>query len=417
MNPLLGVLILVLLGLIGARSTFSLSRAPLGPRLFITSGTHFIVLGMLLGSSGLALLTPGVLEQLYPFLALGLGWIGLLFGLQLDRRQLAQFPASFLMAAVVQAVLALFIFLAIGSAVLDATYGTGPQVRLLLLVAAATASVSTPSGIALIKRTYLVKGRLSTLIFFIASLDALVGIVALQIAYAFHHPDIFAGGAVALGGVEWFLMAVAAGIVFGVFFLWLTRPKPEREELALFLLGLVVFAAGTGLYLGISPIFVATAVGAIVANLSPSRRRVYTLLQAWERPVYVILLILAGALLQFSGWVILPLALLYLLLRAGSKVVGGYVATRLPGVREFAPPSTGTGLVPHGGISLAMAVSVPLTYGVLEQGGVPLGDIYFGTVVLGIMGSDLVGPFLTRDLLRRAGEISPRVEHDLARQS
>ncbi len=50
--------------------------------------------------------------------------------------------------------------------------------------AAATASVSTPAGIALISTNYLVRGKVRDLLFFVASLDALVGITALQVTYA-----------------------------------------------------------------------------------------------------------------------------------------------------------------------------------------------------------------------------------------
>ncbi|NIP83548.1 MAG: hypothetical protein GWM90_31710, partial [Gemmatimonadetes bacterium] len=94
MSPLVGVLVLVLLGLLGARFAFDPARAPLGPRLLLTTGAHFLLVGLLLGPI-LGFLTVEVVGQLEPLLALGLGWIGLLFGMQLDRDQLGQFPASY----------------------------------------------------------------------------------------------------------------------------------------------------------------------------------------------------------------------------------------------------------------------------------------------------------------------------------
>ncbi len=410
MNPLVGVLVLVLLGLLGARFSFAEPRGPLGARLFITTGTYFVFLGFLLGGHVFGLLTREVLGQLYPFLALGLGWIGLLFGLQLDRRQLRQFPGSYLVIAIGQAILTLVVFLAAGGALLRWLGVLEPEARVAVYAAAATACISTPAGVALVSRTFNVRGRLSQLLFFIASLDALVGIVALQVIYALHHPIALSGGVTRLDFLAWIAIAVAAGIVFGVFFLWLTRPKPDREELTLYLLGLVVFAAGSALYLGVSALFVAAVAGVIIANLSPSQRRVYTVLQNWEQPIYVILLVLAGALMQFPSWLIVPLALGYFLLRALGKLAAGWVALRLA-PRGLRPPSwTGLALVPQGGISLAMAVSITLTYGALELRGVPLVDVFFSTVVLGIVVSEVSGPLMTRALLRRAGEISPRAE-------
>jgi Kef-type K+ transport system membrane component KefB len=405
MNPLIGVLVLVLLGLLGARFSFNEARAPLGPRLLVSSGTHFIFLGFLLGSNVFGLLTARVLDQLYPFMALGLGWIGLLFGIQLDRRQLAFFPPVFLAVTLIQGIVAfaLFLFVALG---IGWSLANAPELEIALFAAAATACVSTPAGVAVISRSFLVRGPISRLTFFIASVDAVVGIAALQVAYALRHPS--ARGPAGPGGWEWIAVALAAGIVFGVFFLWLTRPKPSREELTLFLLGLVVFAAGAALYLGVSPLFVTMIAGAVIANMSPSRRRVFRILQMWEKPVYVILLILAGALLRFPTWLILPLAVGYIVLRMLAKFAGGWLAVRVTSHGFQPPASLGLGLVPQGGISLAMVISITLTYGALETAGIPLVDVLFSTVVLAVVASELIGPLLTRELFRRAGELAPR---------
>lgn len=410
MNPLIGVLVLVLLGLLGARLSFTTGRGVLGPRLLITTGTHFLFLGFLLGSHVLALLTRSLIDQLYPFLALGLGWIGLLFGLQLDRRQLRQFPTGFLVLAVCQGLATFLLFWGVGELVLAATPLDPDDARLGLLTAAATACVSTPVAIALLSDAYGVRGRLTQLLFFIASLDALVGILALQLTYALHHPGALRSAVIALGPGQWLLLSVVLGSAFGLLFLWLTRPQPEREELVLFLVGLVIFSAGAALYLGLAPLFVTALAGAVVANLSPIRQEVYLLLQAWEKPIYVILLILAGALLSFPSWIVLPLGAAYLLVRGLAKLTAGWIGSALVRLRFSPPRELGLALLPQGGISLAMAISATLTYPTLgvQEGG--FGDFVFATVVLGVVLSELVGPFVTRDVLRRAGELTPRTE-------
>ena len=411
MSPLVGVLILVLLGLLGARVAFDPARTPLGPRLLLATGSHFLLLGLLLGPL-LGLLTLDVIEQLQPFLALGLGWIGLLFGLQLDRRQLAQFPSTYMAFALLQAALTFALFWGIGLLSLRLTDTLSPGAGIALLAAAATAAVSTPAGVALISRTFRVQGKLVQLLFYVASLDALVGIFALQLTYAVYHPSTAA--VAGFGWGVWLGIALAAGVIFGVFFLWLTRPKPERDELTLFLLGLVVFEAGTALYLGVSPLFVAAITGMLIGNLSPSRRRVYSILQAWEKPIYVILLILAGALITVSSWVVLPLAAGYLVLRAAAKLAAGAVARAVVPLPFPVPAEAGLGLIPQGGISLAMALSATLTYGAIAGSGAAAIRIAFTTIVIAVAASELIGPFLTRDLLRKAGEITPRVETALA---
>lgn len=414
MSPLVGVLILVLLGLLGARFAFDPARAPLGPRLLLATGSHFVLIGVLLGPI-LGLLTYEVIGRLEPFMALGLGWIGLLFGLQLDRRQIRQFPPAFLVFTVLQAAIAFVVFSAVALVAFRLTGPRDPMGPAAVLAAAATAAVSTPAGVALISRTFRVKGPLTRLIFYVASLDAVVGIIALQLTYAVFHP--VSAAVAGFGWGVWMGIAVAAGVVFGVFFLWLTRPRPERDELTLFLLGLVMFEAGTALYLGISPLFVCMITGVVAANMSPSRRRAFSILQSWERPVYVVVLILAGALISFTDWVTIPLALGYAVLRAAAKYGGSAVSARLVPLPFDVPLGTGGGLIAQGGISLAMGLSATLTYGAVSGSAGAAVRVAIGAIVLGVAASELVGPFVTRDLLRRAGEITPGLETALAEQA
>ena len=61
-----------------------------------------------------------------------------------------------------------------------------------------------------------------------------------------------------------------------------------------------------------------------------------------------------------------------------------------------------------------MAISGVLTYSELSLGGGSAADLLFAVVVLGVLLSELSGPFFTRNILQRAGEISPGMEEDLA---
>ncbi len=410
MNSLVGVLILIVLGLLGARLSFNTDRAPTGSRVIIATGAHLLLFGFLLGSNVLGVLTRELITGLYPFLALGLGWIGLLFGLQLDYRQLRQFPGSYIFLALGQAVIAFAVFWAVGRYLLGLRAVMTPEADAALITAAATACISTPVGIALLSDTFQLRGRLTQLVFFVASIDALVGIAALQINYAVYHPAGFFASGATLAAWEWFALAVAVGVGFGVLFLWLTRPEPERDELMVLLLGLVIFTSGAALYLGLLPLFVSAVAGAVVANLSPIRENVYHYLREWEQPIYAILLILAGALLRFPTLIVLPLGIGYVLVRALAKLTGGFAISSVTPLPFATGPWIGLTLLTQGGITLAMAISVTLSYPTLDYAGLPLGDLVFSVVILGVVASDLIGPFLSRKLLRGAGEISEKVE-------
>jgi Kef-type K+ transport system membrane component KefB len=205
------------------------------------------------------------------------------------------------------------------------------------------------------------------------------------------------------------VMALGVGVVCGIVFIWLTRSRPASEELVLFLLGGCAFAAGLALQWDFSPLFVSMVMGIVVANLSRARARIQLLLTRWEKPVYVTFLLLAGALLRLPSWIVLPLAVGYTLVRFVSKVGSAALLARSLGLPEGVPRSIGLGLIPQGGISIAMAVSATLVYSDLRLGDVDAEATLFAVIVIGVALSDLLGPAFTLRLLRRAGEIAPEV--------
>lgn len=415
MDPLVSTLVLILLALLGARFSFSTERVPSGPRLLFRTGTHFLFLGALLGPAGVAFVSADALVQLYPLLGLGLGWVGLLFGLQLDGATLRQFPLRFHLIAMGQAVLAFGVFVGVGFAAVRQWGLTGTEVDAMLLAAGATAAIASPAGVAMVSSNFLVRGQVRQLLFFVASLDAVVGLLALQATYAYlHGTDLMAGFQVR-GLTFWTGTDLALGLVCGVLFLWLMRLRPGREEMVLYLLGISALVGGAALQLQLSPLVAAVVTGAVVANFSRDRERVYRALHQWEKPIYVVLLILAGALFRPTTWWVLPLGAAYFAVRALGKVIGAGVMVRAVALPFPVPRRLGLGLIPQGGISLAMALSLVLTLSGSGMSilGFPAVDLLFGIIVVGVILSELTGPFLTRNVLRRAGEIRPGVEKAL----
>lgn len=414
MDPLLATLILIILALVGARFSFSTTNIAQGPRLFSRTGTHFILIGFVLGPSVLNLVTRESLEHLFPFFALGFGWVGFLFGMQLKRDTVRAFTAHLHRFAAGQALLAFVFMTAIGLAGLLLFGRLGRVEALLVLLASATACTSAPAGIAMVSSNFLVREPSRDMLFFAASVDGIVGIILLQLIYAGYHPADALGPLGELPALVWTLLAVSIGVLCGIIFVWLTRRRTNVEELVLFIMGIAAFTAGAALQLRLSPLFVSVTMGAVVAHLVPDPRRVLRVLAKWEKPSCVIMLILAGALVGFPTLWIIPLTLLYTVLRGCAKVAGASAMVRIETPPFPTPRFLGLGLIPQGGISLVMALSALLTFYGLELGGVDVSQALFSVVILGVVLSELVGPKLTTATLRTAGEISSLVEKALA---
>ena len=350
-------------------------------------------------------------------LGLGLGWVGLHFGLQLDRETLRLFPKAFPLVALAQAVLTFLLLAGTGWAIMLGLGIESAEAELIIWGAAAVGSISAPAGIAMISANFGARGNIRRLLFFIASVDAVVGIIALQLIYGgFHASPLMSDDPGFAAWWFWDLTAVALAVVCSVLFLWLTRLRPRGEELVLYLLGISALSAGAALQLQVSPLFVGFLMGATVSNASRYRDRIARAMRQWEQPIYMILLLLSGALLRFPSWWVIPLALGYSLLRMGAKVAGNAVVVTTVKLPFPTPKRLGLGLIPQGGISIAMALSFTLTLSATNPriDGIPVVDLLFGMAVLGVVISDLAGPILTHAVLRRAGEITPAVEAALA---
>jgi len=399
-KALIGALALALVGLLGARFGFREEAAPLPLRLVVSTGLQFLVLGFLLGPHGTGLLGPDLLESFSPAVVLGLGWIGLTFGMQFEPGVMARIDRAELGAGLAQALAAFVLLAAVGLAVAALAHW-GPEARLLVLAGAAVASISTPTGLAIVFGAAPAAGSLSRLLSVAASLDGAVGLAALATVLAAFHGRPAAGGSL-LDALRWLAASVLLGIFAGWLLVSVTRRRPGRQELVLFLLGLALLAAGSQAFLGLSALFGSAVAGAFVARTSAASRRIQDALGRWEQPVHVVFLLLSGALLRWPGWEVVPLVAAYVLLRAGAKVLGGLAALpALPRGRRHR--GLGLGLLAQGGLSIAMAVSI--RHVLAPAGGTGL-DLFFATVVLGVAVSEVVGPPVIRRMLAVRGELS-----------
>jgi len=98
-----GVSLLLVIAFVGYRRTFISFRLPDGVRILYLTGTEFLLVGVALGEGLIGLLDEPTIGGLSPLLSLGLGFIGLLFGMQFEIPQFARFPRSYLGVALVQA--------------------------------------------------------------------------------------------------------------------------------------------------------------------------------------------------------------------------------------------------------------------------------------------------------------------------
>ena len=179
MKFLLAIVVVVVISLIGSRMTFLNRRLPMGFRNILLTGAEYIFLGVILGSMGLNILDTGTLSKLEPFLVFGLAYVGFLFGLQFEIRQLKRLPLFYFSITAIQSFIT---FIVVTIPIYWVLKKTAILPESVLLMAAitlgSTASCTAQSSLAIVSRNYKIKNRgLQNLMLYISSVDGLFALI------------------------------------------------------------------------------------------------------------------------------------------------------------------------------------------------------------------------------------------------
>lgn len=390
--------LLILIAFLGSRFLFKRKKILNPWNYFILSGFIYIFLGILLGKHGLDILSPQVLKGLNPIIGFGLGWIGFLFGFQLELRYLRKFPRKFISLSFLQ-FLSVFLIVTLSLILVMKLFFSSQPPFLLYGLAAALgllSSLNSPSFLNLASSLISPKGNYYYLARFLASVSGFWAICGLAFIFSFWHFPFFENNVFTKGLIIIFSLIIFA-FLLGCIFHFLTKKKVSEQDLFVFLLSLVFFTSGASLYFNLPPLFICMLMGITFSNLTRIQEKIYPLLLASEKPVYIVFLILIGALwnLYFDYKIAILIGLLLIL-----RLVGFSFPLRPLGVLlkfPFSLPSIfGLCFLSQGGIAVAFAISIKLVYLL------PLTDIFVSVALLSIIISELLSPWLL--LLRLKSE-------------
>ncbi len=378
---------------LGSRLSFTRLRLPLGIENLFLTGTEYVLVGLLLGGTALNLLDRPTLQGLYPFMGLGLSWIGMLFGIQWEFRRLTHIPKQVFGISLLQAMVTMAVVVVPFYLLFQKLFAYETEIVLIgAITLAAAASDTAQSGLALAARNAPSASRpLLRLLQNVSNLDGLVGVIAFGLVscLAVLHSETPA--------YLWVGASLGLGLTIGLLTVALTAYRLDGEEILLVVIGAVVFGGGLALYLNLSPLLVNLIAGMVVANLARGRARagVRNVLLRGERSIYILFLILVGAGWEVGSIWIVALLPAYLVARTLGKIVGGYLSARLflpePGpLRQI-----GLGLLSHGGMAVAIVVNLHQIHRS------ELTDAVISIVLLGMLVSELVSPTLVRRLLEK----------------
>ena len=224
---------------------------------------------------------------------------------------------------------------------------------------AAVATLSSPAAVDAFVDRARPRPRILAALQLTARIDALVAVVAFGLVLAVFHQGQVAPGVRPPTATEWAVINLAVGVASGVLFHLFLGPRGHLDEGRLFvaLAGAIVVASGASYYLNLSPIFTNLVLGFILANSGSAHRDVARLLLATERPVYLALLLFAGAAWNPGSVDLLFVAPTFVAVRIAARFLGGRVAGAYVAPPNLRTPDLGRGLLAQGGLAVAIALN------------------------------------------------------------
>ncbi len=322
-----------------ARSRWLTSRRPaLGVRATAVPALTFVLLGAAIGPSGLNVLSRTALDNMQAVVWVALAVIGVFVGLGLAAagadRSARTVTCSAIVAVGTTAMVATGLYLLVSL--------TGTPLQGNVLAAAILAGLCASVSAAL--HTGSTEESGASRAAGVADLDDLP-VVAVGVA-------IIAG--LAGGDATLRLLAtVAAGAAVGVAG-WLLFEHASEPERIVFVTGAILLLAGIGAYLGTSPLL-SGCVAALVWVRAPGAADRITAadLRTLQHPLVALLLVVAGALVQWAP-LALWLAAFLVVLRLAAKLL---VSVLVAPIARVSPAVLATVLLPPGVMGIALSLN------------------------------------------------------------
>ena len=281
------------------------------------------------------------------------------------------------------------------------------------IVLGAVASATAPAATLMVVRQYKAKGPVTDILLPIVALDDAVGLVLFAISFGVARA-LMAGQvdllSIILEPILEVMCSLLLGAVMGFLFNFFEQFFHSRSKrismsvtfvLITVALSMLEFEVG-GVHIAFSPRLVCMMLGTVFCNICDFSEELMDRVDRWTAPLFVLFFVISGAELElavFKDWVIVVVGIVYILSRCVGKYFGARSSASLMKCNPNIVKYLGITLFPQAGVALGMAIKAE-TLG-------PEGAIVANITLFSVLIYELVGPFLTKISLQKAGEIRP----------
>ena len=410
-----------ILPVIGAALLFGTIGARLFQKIRLPQVVGYIIVGLVIGRSGLRLIDTATLDALEPFNFFALGIIGFMIGGELHRDVFRKYGKQFMTILFSQGI-GTFVVVSVltAGALLLVTRNIAASAA-VGIVLGAICSATAPAATVEVLREYKTRGVLTTTVYAIVALDdglALIlygistSIAAMMLSSAGDNGGITA----ALGVAAYRLfVAIILGLLAGMALNAILRRGRDREKALTYIIGSLALVIGLCALLKVDEILAPMALGVVIINLAPRRSySAFGIVERFAPPIYVLFFVLAGAHVQVAGmslWMC-GLAAVYLVGRLLGKILGANLGARLAKSPAVVRKYLGLCLFSQGGVAIGLALAATKRFSGVTVAQMPAGTMIMTIIMITTLVVELLGPPCVKLAVQKAGEVGLNVTED-----
>ena len=281
------------------------------------------------------------------------------------------------------------------------------------IVLASVATATAPAATLMVVKQYKAKGPVTDVLLPVVALDDAVGLVVFAISFGV--AKSIATGAVDVLSVILeplleILLSLALGFVMGLLFTLCERYFHSRSKRMAVTVTFVMMTVAISslqfqigsVHISFSSLLACMMLGTVFCNFCDVSEELMERADRWTTPVLILFFVISGAGLElsvFADATVVVIGIVYIIARSLGKYFGAGISARLtksdPNIIKY----LGITLLPQAGVALGMAIKA------MELG--PDGAIVRNITLFAVMIYEIIGPFLTKIALTKAGDIQP----------
>lgn len=401
--------------LIGLAIFFGTAGARIFQKFRIPQVVAYVVIGLVIGESGLNLIGRDTVEILSSFNMFALGIIGFMIGGELTRDVFKKYGKQFFIILCSEGIAA-FAAVAFLTGLVCWYFTKNVQTSVAMaLVLGAIASATAPAATVNVLWEYKTRGPLTSTVLAIVALDDALSLLlygfASSIAAALigkTHGSIWITMLTAFSEIAG---AVVLGVLAGFLLSFILKLIKEPDKALAFTVSSVLLVIGLSIALKVGSILAAMTLGVTIANLASRRRQnTFELIEKFAPPIYVLFFVLAGAHLvlnEITGWMVV-MVVVYLVGRTVGKIFGAWFGARVSQAADVVRRYLGLCLLSQAGVAIGLAII---------SGQLFTGQIAHAIIIIVMTTTfvvEIFGPMFVKLGVKKAGEVGLNItEEDL----